>query len=58
MPDLKLIAGRALDEAAKGPTEREEWEDEERGGTVLVGRLFLGMILFAAAVALASALTR
>jgi len=58
MPDLKLIVGSALDAAAKGPSEREEWEDEERGGTMLVGRLMLGMILFAAAVAVASALTR
>ena len=56
--NLKLIAGRALEETAKGPSEHEEWVDEDRGGTILVGRLMLGMILFAAAVAVASVLTR
>lgn len=42
--NLRLIAGRLSDAAARGPSDRLEWRDEweeGRAGAVMVGRLLL-----------------
>lgn len=43
-PNLRIIAGKAADAAARGPSDRLEWRDEweeGRAGAVCVGRLLL-----------------
>ena len=43
-PQLRIIAGKVADAAARGPSDRLEWRDEweeGRAGAVMVGRLLL-----------------